>query len=91
MCMGLYSRKGNIMTLNYGDIIRAMLGNNPNPFMSLDIPNGIRNEYKNVKRKWDNWTMNNLPQAPGMQPIMFNQLDETDPATWKLLKLAGMY
>ena len=68
-----------------GDMVRALLGNNPNPYMGLDFIGGMRDIYRNGRRMWDDWAMYNLPQAPGMQPIMFNQLDENDPATWKLL------
>ena len=77
------------MTLNYANILRAILGNNPDPYMSLNIPYGLRNEYNNIRNKWDNWAMYHLPQAPGMQPIMFQTLDETDPATWKLRDKMG--
>lgn len=74
------------MTLNYSDVIRAMLGNNPNPYIQLNIPNGIRNEYRNIRNKWDNWAMNNLPQAPGIQRELFQGLDESDPSTWRLVE-----
>lgn len=77
------------MAFNYGDVVRALLGNNPNPYARLDIGNGLRNLGRNIQNRWDNWAMYNLPQAPGMQAAMFQQLDETDPNTWAIYNRAG--
>lgn len=61
------------MTLDYGSVIRAALGNNPNPYMRLNVPNGIRNELTRLGNRIDNWAWNNLPRANGMQDVMFQE------------------
>ena len=71
---------------NYQDlqrVARMLMGQGgPNPYMGL----GLRDR---IREGWDNWAQRYLPQAPGMQQVMFQQLDETDPNTWEILKRAG--
>ena len=61
------------MEFNYSDVVRALLGNNPNPYARLDIGNGLRNLGRNIQNRWDNWAMYNLLQAPGMQKELFQE------------------
>ena len=61
------------MAFNYGDVVRALLGNNPNPYARLDIGNGLKNMGRNIQNRWDNWAMYNLPQGPGMQKELFQE------------------
>ena len=42
-----------------------------------------------IREGWDNWAQRYLPQAPGMQQVMFQRLDETDPNTWEIFRRAG--
>lgn len=44
-------------------VARMLMGQGaPNPYMGLDL-----------RSKWDNFAQRYLPQAPGMQDIMFQQ------------------
>ena len=68
---------------DYARLLQLMLGQGgPNPYMGL----GLRDR---VREGWDNFAQRYLPQAPVIQRIMFEQLDETDPNTWKIFNRAG--
>ena len=69
MCMGLHSRKDDVMASrqDYTRVLQMMLGQGaPNPYMGLDIRGRI-NDW------WNNFSQNNLPQAPGMQKELFQE------------------
>lgn len=77
------------MELDYGKIVRAALGNKQAPFMQLNIPHGIMNELKRLGNKVEDWQWKYLPRANGMQEVLFQALDETDPNTWAIYNRAG--
>lgn len=74
------------MTLDFGKIVRAALGNNPAPYMNLNIPHGIMNELKRLGGKIGDSQWKYLPRINGIQEELFQGLDESDPGTWKLVE-----
>lgn len=61
------------MTLDFGKIVRAALGNNPAPYMNLNIPHGIMNELKRLGGKVEDLQWRYLPRANGMQEELFQE------------------
>lgn len=78
---------------DYAKRLSWLLGQGaPAPYMQPTFVDNLQGYYNNARQGLGNlYNRVNGYFNPGMSPMLFNQLDENDPATYQLLKKVYNY